>query len=143
MSIRLPRLLPGHRGRGRPLAVLIGTLVLVGASSVSATAQTGHRSGAEPTIVLVHGAFADASSWNGVVERLQADGHTLVAPANPLRGIAADTAYLQSVLAQISGPVLLVGHSYGGAVMTNAATTAPTPRDWSTSPASPPTKANA
>jgi pimeloyl-ACP methyl ester carboxylesterase len=125
MSIRLPRLLPGHRGRGRPLAVLIGTLVLVGASSVSATAQTGHRSGAEPTIVLVHGAFADASSWNGVVERLQADGHTVVAPANPLRGIAADTAYLQSVLAQISGPVLLVGHSYGGAVMTNAATTAP------------------
>src|SRR3954452_9676235 len=103
MSIRLPRLLPGHRRRGGPLAELIGTLVLVGASSVSATAQTGYRSGAEPTIVLVHGAFADASSWNGVLERLQADGYTVVAPANPLRGTAADTAYLQSVLAQISG----------------------------------------
>src|SRR4051812_48911624 len=127
MSIPLPRLLPGHRGRGRPLAVLIGTLILVGASSVSATAQTGHRPGAEPTIVLVHGAFADASSWNGVVERLQADGHTVVAPANPLRGIAADTAYLRSVLAQISGPVLLVGHSYGGCGINQPPPPAPTP----------------
>src|SRR5689334_12300637 len=75
-----------------------------------------------PTVVLVHGAFADASSWNGVIERLQAKGVPVTAPANPLRGIAADSAYIRSVLGQIDGPVLAVGHSYGGAVITNAAT---------------------
>src|SRR4051812_50111117 len=71
-------------------------------------------SASEPTVVLVHGAFADASSWNGVVEILQRQGHAVVAPANPLRGIAADSAYLAAVLDQVDGPVLLVGHSYGG-----------------------------
>jgi pimeloyl-ACP methyl ester carboxylesterase len=76
------------------------------------------------TVVLVHGAFADASSWNGVITRLQDEGLPVTAPANPLRGIAADAAYLASVLAQIEGPVLAVGHSYGGAVITNAATNA-------------------
>jgi pimeloyl-ACP methyl ester carboxylesterase len=76
------------------------------------------------TVVLVHGAFADASSWNGVITRLQDEGVPVTAPANPLRGIAADAAYLASVLAQIEGPVLAVGHSYGGAVITNAATNA-------------------
>ncbi len=78
----------------------------------------------KPTIVLVHGAFADASSWNGVAELLQQKGYTVVAPANPLRGISADSAYIASVLDQIDGPVLLVGHSYGGAVNSNAATDA-------------------
>jgi pimeloyl-ACP methyl ester carboxylesterase len=73
--------------------------------------------------VLVHGAFADASSWNGVIERLQQQGCTVVAPANPLRGVATDSAYLASVVNQLDGPVLLVGHSYGGAVITNAAAT--------------------
>jgi pimeloyl-ACP methyl ester carboxylesterase len=68
-----------------------------------------------PTVVLVHGAFADASSWNGVVELLQ---------ANPLRGIAIDSAYIAGVLDQVRGPILAVGHSYGGAVLTNAATNA-------------------
>ena len=76
----------------------------------------------EPTIVLVHGAFADASSWSGVVERLLPQGHHVIAPANPLRGLTPDSAYIGSVLNQIEGPVLLVGHSYGGAVNTNAAT---------------------
>ena len=76
------------------------------------------------TVVLVHGAFADASSWTGVIERLQAAGVQVIAPANPLRGIASDSAYLASLLAQIPGPVLAVGHSYGGAVISNAATTA-------------------
>jgi pimeloyl-ACP methyl ester carboxylesterase len=76
------------------------------------------------TVVLVHGAFADASSWNGVIERLQAKDVQVVAPANPLRGITADAAYLGAVIAQIEGPVLAVGHSYGGAVITNAATDA-------------------
>ena len=73
-----------------------------------------------PTIVLVHGAFADGSSWSGVVARLQAKGYAVEAPANPLRGVTFDAAYLSSVVAQIEGPVLLVGHSYGGAVISNA-----------------------
>jgi len=77
-----------------------------------------------PTVVLVHGAFADASSWNGVVELLQAKGVKVTAPPNPLRGIAIDSAYIAGVLGQIEGPILAVGHSYGGAVLTNAATNA-------------------
>jgi pimeloyl-ACP methyl ester carboxylesterase len=76
------------------------------------------------TVVLVHGAFADASSWNGVIERLQAQGVQVTAPANPLRGIAIDSAYIATLINQIPGPVLAVGHSYGGAVISNAASQA-------------------
>ncbi|MEU0184309.1 alpha/beta hydrolase [Streptomyces sp. NPDC006207] len=76
-----------------------------------------------PTVVLVHGAFADASSWSGVIAALQSDGIPVVAPANPLRGLASDAAYLASVAAQIDGPVVLVGHSYGGALITVAGMT--------------------
>jgi pimeloyl-ACP methyl ester carboxylesterase len=72
------------------------------------------------TVVLVHGAFADASGWKGVIDRLGAAGVTVTAPPNPLRGITHDAAYIASYLNQIPGPVLLVGHSYGGAVITNA-----------------------
>src|ERR1700712_1981940 len=72
------------------------------------------------TIVLVHGAFADASSWSAVYDELQDDGYAIVAPPVPLRGVASDAAYLSSVLDQINGPVVLVGHSYGGAVITIA-----------------------
>jgi pimeloyl-ACP methyl ester carboxylesterase len=79
---------------------------------------------ASPTVVLVHGAFADASSWNGVIKRLQAQGVPVTAPANPLRGVSTDSAYIAGLLEQIPGPVLAVGHSYGGAVITNAATKA-------------------
>jgi pimeloyl-ACP methyl ester carboxylesterase len=79
----------------------------------------------KPTIVLVHGAFADGSSWAGVIQRLRQQGYTVVAPANPLRGVTADSAYLASLLGQIDGPVLLAGHSYGGAVISNAAASAP------------------
>jgi len=86
---------------------------------------TDKQTGVKPTIVLVHGAFADASSWNGVIGRLQQQGYTVIAPANPLRGLAADSAYTASLLNQIDGPVLLGGHSYGGAVITNAATSGP------------------
>jgi pimeloyl-ACP methyl ester carboxylesterase len=74
-----------------------------------------------PTVVLVHGAFADGSSWAGVIAALQAAGVKVQAPANPLRGVATDALYLASVVTQIPGPVLLVGHSYGGAVISNAA----------------------
>ena len=76
------------------------------------------------TVVLVHGAFADASSWNGVIEQLLAGGIQVTAPPNPLRGISIDSAYIASLLDQIPGPVLAVGHSYGGAVISNAATRA-------------------
>src|SRR3954447_19874724 len=82
------------------------------------------RDGSRPTVVLVHGAFADGSSWNNVIERLQAEGVQVTAPANPLRGISIDSAYIASLIEQIPGPVLAVGHSYGGAVITNAATNA-------------------
>ncbi len=74
-----------------------------------------------PTVVLVHGAFADAGSWAAVTELLLAAGVAVQAPVNPLRGIANDSAYVASVLSQIDGPVLAVGHSYGGAIITNAA----------------------
>ena len=76
----------------------------------------------KPTIVLVHGAFADGSSWDGVIERLQLQGYTVEAPAIALRGVGVDSAYLESVVKQIDRPVLLVGHSYGGALISNAAT---------------------
>ncbi|MFC0622756.1 alpha/beta fold hydrolase [Kribbella deserti] len=77
------------------------------------------------TVVLVHGAFADSASWNGVIERLLADGTSVVAPPNPLRGLTSDAAYLKSFVGSIEGPVLLVGHSYGGAVISAAAADLP------------------
>jgi pimeloyl-ACP methyl ester carboxylesterase len=84
--------------------------------------QSTSTNDAPLTVVLVHGAFADASGWSGVIDRLRARGLQVTAPANALRGIAIDSAYLASVFDQIPGPVLAVGHSYGGAVMSNAAT---------------------
>ncbi|MER5428436.1 alpha/beta hydrolase [Streptomyces sp. NPDC002588] len=76
-----------------------------------------------PTVVLVHGAFADAASWSGVIAELQGHGIPVLAPPNPLRGLASDAAYVASVAAQIDGPVILVGHSYGGALITVAGVT--------------------
>jgi pimeloyl-ACP methyl ester carboxylesterase len=78
-----------------------------------------------PTIVLVHGAWADASSWKSVIQRLQGDNYAVVAPANPLRGLSQDSAYLAAYLETISGPIVLVGHSYGGSVISEAATNNP------------------
>ncbi|MEU9367107.1 alpha/beta hydrolase [Streptomyces avermitilis] len=75
----------------------------------------------KPTVVLVHGAFADASSWNGVAERLERRGYTIMAPANPLRGLHSDATYIASILDSIKGPIVLAGHSYGGAVISTAA----------------------
>ncbi|MDA0161373.1 alpha/beta hydrolase [Solirubrobacter ginsenosidimutans] len=74
----------------------------------------------KPTILLIHGAFGDASSWRPVFDRLDDDGHTVIAAPNPLRGLAADAAYLSVVIDQIDGPIVLVGHSYGGSVITVA-----------------------
>ena len=79
-------------------------------------------SDSKPTIVLVHGAFADASGWTGVIKNLQRDGYPVFAPANPLRSLQGDTEYVRTFLSTIDGPIVLVGHSYGGAVITNAAT---------------------
>ncbi|MGW3415674.1 alpha/beta fold hydrolase [Streptomyces sp. NPDC000888] len=75
----------------------------------------------KPTVVLVHGAFADSSSWNGVVEKLQAHGHPVVSASNPLRGLSKDSDYVRQFVQSISGPVVLVGHSYGGSVISSAA----------------------
>jgi pimeloyl-ACP methyl ester carboxylesterase len=86
------------------------------------SAQAG--SDTSPTVVLVHGAFADASSWNGVIQRLQAKDVKVTAPPNPLRGISIDSSYISAVFEETPGPILAVGHSYGGAVITNAATQA-------------------
>ena len=74
-----------------------------------------------PTIVLVHGAFAESSSWSAVVEQLRSRGHEVVAAANPLRSVAGDAAYVRDVVSGIGGPVVLVAHSYGGMVITEAA----------------------
>jgi pimeloyl-ACP methyl ester carboxylesterase len=96
--------------------------------SQTASAHTATRAasgGPKPTIVLEHGAWADTSSWNGVVRRLQADGYTVYAPPNPLQGLTYDSAFLADFLHSVSGPIVVVGHSYGGAVITNAVTTDP------------------
>jgi pimeloyl-ACP methyl ester carboxylesterase len=98
-------------------------LIALGVAPFASADQSA--SPARPTIVLVHGAFADASSWNGVTQRLQEEGFTVVAPANPLRGLPQDATYIASVLKNISGPIVLVGHSYGGAVITQAAAVDP------------------
>jgi pimeloyl-ACP methyl ester carboxylesterase len=73
-----------------------------------------------PTVVLVHGAFAESASWNGVIESLHGAGVDVVAAANPLRSVTGDAAYIRDVIAGVGGPVLLVGHSYGGMVITEA-----------------------
>jgi pimeloyl-ACP methyl ester carboxylesterase len=92
------------------------------ASAHTAEAAATAGDGPKPTIVLVHGAWADSGSWDGVTQRLQADGYTVYAVPNPLQGLPYDSAFLADFLHSISGPIVLVGHSYGGAVITNAAT---------------------
>lgn len=82
---------------------------------------TNAHAQSKPTVVLVHGAFADSSSWNGVVADLTRDGYTVVAAANPLRSVAGDAAAVRTVINAIPGPVILVGHSYGGTVISAAA----------------------
>ncbi|SBV24992.1 alpha/beta fold hydrolase [Micromonospora krabiensis] len=101
-------------------AAVAGLAVAGLTGSAVALAEKG-SSARKPTVVLVHGAFADSSSWNGVVKDLKRDGYPVVAAANPLRGLHADAAYLRSVLDSITGPIVLAGHSYGGSVMSEAA----------------------
>src|SRR5689334_11087145 len=117
-----------------PAAVLAAALIAMapGAAPAKASASTATvraGSSAKPVIVLEHGAWADASSWSSVISQLQRSGFTVYAPPNPLRGLPQDSAYLHQFLTQnaaIQGkPVVLVGHSYGGAVITNAAVGVP------------------
>ncbi|ARJ06555.1 alpha/beta hydrolase [Cnuibacter physcomitrellae] len=84
------------------------------------TATVFQPAAEQPTVVLVHGAFAESASWNGVVERLQGAGLPVLAVANPLRGLAADAEYLRTVIDHIDGPVVVAGHSYGGSVLSEA-----------------------
>lgn len=125
MTGTTPRTQPGRR---RVIAAAVTTPILLGAAMAGpfATAQPHGSASAPaptalPTVVLVHGAFADASGWSEVVRMLRAAGYPVLAPANPLRGLTADADYIRSVLATVAGQVILVGHSYGGAVITNAA----------------------
>jgi pimeloyl-ACP methyl ester carboxylesterase len=116
---------PDHRPRRRPLAVIALLAALVAMAVPASAATAGHRPHphhAKPTIVLVHGAWADGSGWTKVVERLQRAGYPVRVPPNPLRSLQGDSDTLKSFLATIPGPLVLVGHSYGGAVITNAAT---------------------
>ncbi|MEV6862666.1 alpha/beta hydrolase [Streptosporangium subroseum] len=101
------------------LAVAAAGLTL---STVLVPAASAASHAPKPTVVLVHGAWADSSGWSGVVTRLRKDGYSVVAPANPLRSLSGDSAYLADYLKTIGGPIVLVGHSYGGSVITEAAT---------------------
>jgi pimeloyl-ACP methyl ester carboxylesterase len=112
--MRAHRLAPGV------VALAMALLGVAGTASAST-----HRTQAKPTVVLVHGGWADSSGWNSEVTALQRLGYPVIAPANPLRGLASDAAYVRSVLETIDGPIVLVGHSYGGAVITNAAVGVP------------------
>jgi len=108
-----------HHHRTRVLAVLVAVLALVLAAVTPAAAS--HPSGPKPTIVLVHGAWADGSSWQKVTNRLLDDGYTVRVPPNPLRNLTTDAATIRDFLSTLSGPIVLVGHSYGGAVISQAA----------------------
>lgn len=97
---------------------VIATIVAAGALLGSSLADAANE---KPVIVLVHGAFADASSWNGVIDILEADGYAVVAAANPLRSVRGDADYVGEIVGSIAAPVVLVGHSYGGLVISEAA----------------------
>lgn len=107
----------GHSVTTVPTWLMLSAVAL--GISHGASAQT--PSVQKPTVVLVHGAWADASSWNGVITLLHAKGYVVIAPANPLRSVRSDAASVNALVKSITGPVVLVGHSYGGSVITDAA----------------------
>jgi pimeloyl-ACP methyl ester carboxylesterase len=126
--------------RGRRLLAVAGFLAVLVAATAPASAapqqkaaqpsttavavatDQSHKPSTKPTLVLVHGAWADGSSWSKVTRRLQNDGFTVRVPPNPLRSLPGDAATIRDFLSTLSGPIVLVAHSYGGAVITNAAT---------------------
>ena len=122
----MPRWPHLHRSLNRPLSTLLAAglaAILLSTALPPTDALAG--TGAKPTIVFVHGAFADASGFGAVTSRLQHRGYAVISPANPLRGPASDAAYVASVLKTVDGPIVLVGHSYGGAVISEAANGVP------------------
>ena len=106
----------------RIFAMASSAVAVLAAVALNPGPANAASSVAKPTIVLVHGAFAESASWNGVIDRLLAKGYPVIAAANPMRGVRIDSAYVASIIDSIPGPVVLVGHSYGGVVTTNAAT---------------------
>ncbi|MEV6701357.1 alpha/beta hydrolase [Streptomyces sp. NPDC051453] len=117
-------MIPGipQSGRGKMiLAAAALSALAVAPAHGAGPSDASPSAGQKPTVVLVHGAFADASSWNGVVQRLQHDGYRVIAPPNTLRGIPQDSTYLNSLLKTIKGPIVLAGHSYAGEVISQAA----------------------
>jgi pimeloyl-ACP methyl ester carboxylesterase len=125
MNQHIPRLVASGRARlatiftvalSLPLAWGLGGPAASGQATAPPTGST-----LKPTIVIVHGGWADSSGWSGEISRLTKAGYPVLAPANPLRGLTSDSDYVRSVLQTISGPIVLVGHSYGGAVISNAA----------------------
>jgi pimeloyl-ACP methyl ester carboxylesterase len=117
------RLLQPARRRTQLLVLAAATALLVSAATATgaATGTTARAAGPRPTIVLVHGAWADSSGWDAEISNLTGLGYPVVTIANPLRSLTGDSDYVRARLEQISGPIVLVGHSYGGAVITNAA----------------------
>ena len=99
-----------------------GARLFTGAAMLMAAAPSHAQTDQKPTIILVHGAFNEASSWEGVIRLLRADGYPVIAEANPLRGVKTDSSYLAKVIDSIKGPVVLVGHSISGMMISNAAT---------------------
>ncbi|GAA4059904.1 alpha/beta fold hydrolase [Nonomuraea soli] len=108
------------RSQHRGLSLLIAALTLPLGLTAAVTPASASAS-AKPTVVLVHGVFADSSGWNETIARLQRAGFPVIAAANPLRDLDGDAAYVSSIIDTIPGPVIMVGHSYGGAAITNAA----------------------
>jgi pimeloyl-ACP methyl ester carboxylesterase len=104
------------------LALIAALAITLTTSQSQAKTRTGTATSARPTVVLVHGAWANTAIWSGVIERLQSEGYTVDAPPNPLQSLKGDAATIADFLKTINGPIVLVGHSYGGAVITNAAT---------------------
>lgn len=106
--------------RAAATAILLSA---AGMLSLSISAASAAAPGStKPTIILVHGALADSSSWNGVISKLRADRYTVIAAADPLRNLESDSDYVRAIVKSVKGPVVLVGHSYGGSIITNAAT---------------------
>jgi pimeloyl-ACP methyl ester carboxylesterase len=115
-------------------AVVVAVVVAVAAISVGgASARPLDGSGPKPNIVLVHGAWADGSSWSAVIQRLQAKGYNVIAPQFPLTSLSDDVARLRQVLTALTGPTIVVGQSYGGEIMTALGTDAPMLSGWSIS----------
>ena len=104
------------------LALITALAITFTTSQTQAKTRTRTAMSARPTVVLVHGAWASSAVWSGVIERLQSAGYTVNAPPNPLQSLKGDAATIADFLKSVKGPIVLVGHSYGGAVITNAAT---------------------